>query len=161
MMAPREPLDAALGIFDGDARARDVALFRVAEDVLRSLEDCYGPPKAPAFLDACRGMSLESLQKRVEDPAFALLFGQFRSGVLEHEERAARRLTVLLSTARTLTRLQVGAKEPERLAGMCERLGRFVAERWRMDLNLDEPDRDWALRVSRRYDLLPPSWRSV
>jgi hypothetical protein len=62
-----------------------------------------------------------------------------------------------------LVRLGPVATDPERIQGMLSQLAEFVARRWRLDMPLDDAaaHRSWALRVSRRYDLLAPSWRSL
>lgn len=161
-----DALDHATDLVSADARTRDVALFRSAEDVLRSLETHYLPPRAPCMLDSLRGQTLEALRDRIggespQNQAFARQFGEYRNVVLLHEETCARRLDVLRGTAQTLERLVAGARDPDRLRGMLTTLAEFVAARWRVDLPLGPVDRGWSLRVSRRYDLLPPTWRSL
>lgn len=160
-----DALELAAQLAAADPRTRDVALYRAAEDVLRSLETHYGPPEPPKLLDGLRGRTFESLREACSAPnsAYARQFGIFRNAVLLHEEQCAQRLDVLRSTAQLLTRLREGAREPQRLTAMLEQLASFVAQRWRLDLPLDDVPghRGWSLRVSRRYDLLPPTWRSL
>lgn len=161
-MASDGVFDAALAVFHGESRERDVALYRVALDVCKSVGAHYGPPEPPQPISGLSGMSLEVLRGKLrDDSSFARIFGQNRASILEHEEKCARRLDVLRSTAATLVRLAQKAEDPSRLHAMLDELGTFVAHRWRIDINLDTSDRDWSLRVSRRYDLLPPSWRSL
>jgi len=153
--------DAIRTILGGSGRERDVALYRVAEDVLATLGEFYAPSRAaPVVPEPLRGISSESLRERVREPAIAFMFGTFRNLVLEHEENAARKLEVLRSTARTLLRLRDGAHAPEKLDGMVHALGSFVLSAWGKDLDLSA-DRAWSLRVSRRYDLLPTAWREL
>lgn len=162
---PTDALDLARQLLESDPRTRDIALFRSAEDVLAHLDVAYAPPDPPRPLDSLRKLGFEALRSRVAEPdgVFARSFGNFRHAVLTHEETCARRLAVLRSTALTLSRLEAVAHDPARIAGMLAQLARFVAERWRVDMPLDDAPshRTWALSVSRRYDLLPPSWRSL
>ena len=145
-------------VMHADKRERDRALWKSAEDVLRSLDEFYLRPPAPPVPARLRGATTDSIRREaLSDPAFALTFGQFRLAVLTHEERSARRLEVLRGTARTLIRLRdlAGA---ERVDPMLQHLADFVQRAWGFDLDLDA-GRDWALNVSMRHDLLPPSWR--
>jgi hypothetical protein len=154
--------DAIREILGSDGRARDVALYRVCQDVCETLAWFYGrPTPVPAVPDAFRGISAESLRQQVlAAPAIGYSFGIFRNAVLEYEGTCARRLEVLRSTARTLLRLRDQAHDPAKLDRMLDAVGSFVHGVWGLDLDLSA-DRAWSLRVSRRYDLLPPPWREL
>jgi hypothetical protein len=153
--------DAIREILGSDGRARDVALYRVCQDVCETLGVYYARPvPVPVLPEAFRGVSTESLRQQVQTPAIGFSFGIFRNGVLEFEGTCARRLEVLRSTARTLLRLRDQAHSPEKLDRMLDAVGSFVHSVWGVDLDLTG-DRAWSLRVSRRYDLLPVSWREL
>jgi hypothetical protein len=153
-----ESVDLTL-ILSGTERERDVALYRICEDVLRCLESSYLPPREPPRMIGLAGLSVEELRDKCDkDPKFAYGFGVFRDSVLNYEGDAARRLETLRSTARTLERLLVKSTDRERVQSMLYRLGEFMAARWRCDLDLSG-GRDWSLRMVRRYDLLPVAWR--
>lgn len=151
--------DVVAAILTSDNAERDRALWRSTLDVLRVLDEHYTQPRnLPTVPTLLRGATRESIQQRRDDPGFALAFGQFRFSVMAYEEQSARRLEVLRGTARTLLRLRDHA--PERVDEMLQHLADFVAREWRLDLGLDA-GREWALRVTMRFDLLPPSWRDV
>lgn len=154
--------DLVRDVLQGSGRKRDVALFHVCRDVVETLDFYYAPPgPVPALPDALRGVSFPGLCELVrEKPAVAFIFGTFRNLVLEHEETCARRLEILRSSVRTLLRLRELAHDAARINAMLTEIGAFVSEVWRRDLDVSG-DRDWSLRVSRRYDLLPRSWREL
>lgn len=157
-----ELLDLALS---ADPTERNRALWRVAQEVLKHLDAHYRyPSPEPSMPPSYRGATVESIQRAASadgpiGSAYAMAFGAYRNSILEFEGLCARRLDVLRGTARTLLKLRevAGAEHAD---PMLQHLADFVARHWRVDLGLDA-DRDWPLRVARRYDLLPPSWRYV
>lgn len=147
-------------LYRGEQSERDAALLRLAEDVCSKLVEHYSPPTPPERLAPLRGLTLEDLREKLKGSDFSKTFGEWRDAVLQHEERCAGRLEILQSTANTLMRLESRQPDPARVWAMLDQLGRHAAERWRQDLPARR-DPGWALKVSRRYDLLPPSWRTV
>lgn len=165
-MAADALVEHATELVHTDPRTRDIALFRSAEDVLRSVETHYLRPRPPPIPDPLRGATLETLRTKLRDPAgnptaYGKTFGDFRNAVLMHEETCAQRLDVLRGTAKLLERLSTVTTDLARIQRMQTDLAAFLAQRWGIDLPLGSIDRAWPLRVSRRYDLLPPTWRTL
>lgn len=161
--AQRLQLPDAIGrILGRPGSDRDRALLEVCDDVLESLGEHYVKPlPEPRLPEAFRGISREQLSNQVHaSGAIALAFGQWRNAVLSHEEQCARKLEVLRSTARTLLRLRDQAPEPEAFDAKLDRLFNHVAAVWRCDLDTGS-NRDWSLRLARRYDLLPAALREL
>jgi hypothetical protein len=89
-------------------------------------------------------------------------FGKWRAAVTDHEAIEASKLQTLLWAVRALYDITPAHDNPE----VCARLGKGLYEQlittWKCDVVPMEGDyRAWAIRQTRRYDLLPKAWRFV
>lgn len=164
-MGPDEPDLSRLvpRILGENPRDRDVALYRLAQSVCAKLEVFYAKPKAPPRPRTLENLDVEQLLPRIrsESGDFGRTFGEFRDFVLQHEAQAARRLEGLRTVAKVLDRLLGRAEPAEPVRELLDGLAAFVVREWGLDLDLGNPERDWAMRRVRRYDLLPVSWRTL
>lgn len=153
-------------------RERDAAQWKACAEVVRSLE-AYRPAgfRAPPgwhqgderALDGVRRgqQDIEALRGAAE--AVAGSFARWRLAVWDHEAAEAAKLEVIVWVARTLSRLR---DEQPNAQAVIDRLmvaiGDLVVDGWRLgNLPLQGDYRQWAIRSTRRYDLLPKAWRYV
>ncbi len=111
------------------------------------------------------GKTFAELEAGLANATFALTVGSYRAAVTELEALGAQRLAVVCSTIRTLCKLGDRTSDPDtlkRIDGMLTRLGAHLTLAWNLDLPADGADlRTWSVQATRRYDLLPRSWRHV
>lgn len=132
---PAEPVTATGEPLEPAYDVRSVALLTRREDIYREIQ---GRP------DVCQGLSA------------------WRISVTDAESLSARRLLVLGSSVAWLAGLL--AREPrdrDRVVALCDSLGRWVHEVWRCDVPFNADLRQWAIKSTRRYDLLTSACRSV
>lgn len=91
-------------------------------------------------------------------------FGQWRNAVHELEALNTRRLFTLGWTARELSSLRDETTAPEVVDRIGATLAQWLHDEWRTDVDLSlgwAAMQAWAVRRTRRYDLLPKTWRYV
>lgn len=161
-----DPMDIAVELVKSTHADRDLLLFRLALELCDALSSgAYHPARFPARPYELEGKSFAELEASVSNAGFAAVLSGYRLAVTELEAQSAQRIAVLCSTIRTLLKLGDRTEDPntiERIDAMLSRLGGHLALAWRMEppaLSIDL--RTWSVQVSRRYDLLPRSWRYV
>lgn len=144
---------------------RDLAMLKCCLDVVRDLK-VYGPHEAPGCPD-----ELYKLHKMDQDARRALLasnaelgqvFGAWRAELTLHEAANANRLWLLASIVLTLLSIRERTSAAPTLATIDQLLnvlGDWMAQAWRVNPPLQGDIRAWAIRSTRRSDLLPNAWR--
>ncbi|HMJ11003.1 MAG TPA: hypothetical protein VK524_06325 [Polyangiaceae bacterium] len=95
----------------------------------------------------------------------ASAFCMWRTAVHEAEAKSAARLTILVGALKRLYELGEIADRAEQLDtramvdAMVEHIEGHVRNVWRTAFPRDACTRQWPIVVTRRYDLLPSSWR--
>lgn len=98
---------------------------------------------------------------RVSAEACSSAFARWRNGVHNLEAAEASKLTLVLWVYRTLYKLR-DKLGPEIVDRMAAGVGDKLEQQWRCEtVPLDGEHRAWAVRSTRRYDLLPRPWRFV
>jgi hypothetical protein len=154
-----------------DGRDIRVAQWRACCEVLATLE-AYRPVEFDAFpslLLAPDGSMLApaDVADRVKDPRteaatpLGVLFGWWRAHVTDVEARNAGRLQTLAQTLQTLADLHDKAIDQTPVHERIAELGQFIEDTWRTAVPLSGDIRGWAVRITRRYDLLPRAWREI
>lgn len=159
-----------------NGRERDVAEWTIAADVVRRISDYERGTFNPRhdggwsrdehdFIESllARGhMDIDQARQQAESGPYA--FGKWRVMVTDFEEQEAGKLRTLWWAFNVFERLVklVGA-DAQALNRQQMRIADCLRIRWRAHLDKipnDDP-RGWAARGSRRFDLLPHSWRFV
>jgi hypothetical protein len=144
---------------------RDLLQYRLALELCDSLAAAYAPPRFPARPFLLEGKTFAEVEASLGNASFALAVGSYRAAVTELEALSAQRLSVVCSTIRTLCKLGDRTSDEhtlKRIDGMLTRLGAHLTLAWNLDLPADNADlRTWSVQATRRYDLLPRSWRFV
>lgn len=163
-------------------RERDVAEWRLCADVCSRLGD-YAPvdfrmgheagwsheeQQGIGMLLAKRHMDTDDLRGVVANfigPGSETTFGKWRVAVSSFEESEAAKLRTLAWILSVLNRLrELPDAKPEHIDPLVNKLADFLRTAWRARLDKVPIGRDasgWAARGTRRYDLLPKSWRFV
>lgn len=161
-----DPMALACELVKSTHADRDLALFRLALELCDALgTGAYHPARYPAQPYELAGKTFAEIEASLHNAGFASVLGGYRAAVTECEAQSAQRLAVVCSTVRTLLRLGDRTNDEPTLAridGMLTRLAAHLSLAWRMDPPPDSTDlRAWTVQVTRRYDLLPRSWRYV
>lgn len=88
-------------------------------------------------------------------------FGRWRDEVMNHEAREANKLQTVLWCLRVLYVLRDRGEFNEQVADQIAlKLGTIISMEWKCkSVPLEGDYRQWAITETRRYDLLPKSWR--
>lgn len=159
-----------LAIYTSTGRERDIAVWTSCEDVVRNLDAYREAPFVETqalrekhdFLERLRELDYDMLRDAAQTDPMA--FGTYRNAVLDLEGSNARKLQVLVWTLRELYRLRdlPSCSNPSLIDPLTESVGNALHFSWKLaDVPLDGDYRDWAVKNTRRYDLLPRSWRYV
>lgn len=100
-------------------------------------------------------------QKAEKATPLGTLFGGWRVHVTDVEALNASRLQTLATTLQTLADLHRKSTDPERVSTRIAELGSFVERVWRTSIPMSGDVRAWAVRMTRRFDLLPSDWREI
>lgn len=160
--------DLAVRLLTSTGRDRDVAEWQACAEVVRSL-DQYRPGDAPRVGTLPEQEQVRRLRQfrdiadiREAAMAFPLAFGYFRSAVLDFEAVEAAKLQTVLWCLRVLYRLRDQARDTDAIDALATRIGDLLTVEWRCaDVPLTGDFREWSTASTRRYDLLPKSWRYV
>jgi hypothetical protein len=157
-------------------RERDVAEWTIAADVVRRIDDhepgTFQPRHSAGwtreeheFIESIRSREntdIDQIRQQAEGNPYA--FGKWRVMVLDFEELEARKLVALWWAFQVFERLaKLESSDTQTLNRQQMRIADCLRIRWRAHLDkipATDP-RGWATRGSRRFDLLPKSWRFV
>lgn len=159
-----DPMDLALELVKSGGAERDLSLFRLAVELCDALPS-YSPARFQARPYELVDKTFLQIEASLGNAAFCAVLGGYRASVTEHEAISAQRLLVLCSTARTLLKLCDRTSDEQtlrRIEGMLTRIAGHLALMWAVEPPAASIDlRTWSVQVTRRYDLLPRSWRYV
>lgn len=151
IMAPDSPRD------------RDLAEWNAARDVAEHPRD-YAPKAfvSPLASQVERWFSLDHEGLVTTAQTNPTVFGAYRIEVLDYEGRCAKQLEALVWAYNTLFTLsqKPGAKT-ERIMEACQPIADMLQQDWRVQADFLKVSklRGWTSKQTRRYDLLPVSWR--
>lgn len=148
---------------------RDVAEYRVCLAVLRNLGK-YAPSKFTHPVGWSVGdqnalSALSAGSRRPEDmrsiaEGIPQIFGAWRCHVTDYETQEAVKLQTVVGVLRTLYKIRDRSTDTVLIDRMISSIGDLLALDWRCrDVPLNGDHRQWASRSTRRFDLLPISWR--
>lgn len=172
MQGPPAPSDAKdlwparIGeLFAGEPEARDRARWQVyVVEVVRRLER-YVPTSHPfpAILDGVTLEQIHAAQAEDGDRTILAAFAAWRADVRHLEVTNEKRLLQLANALGWTRELRERGIVDRELADRYEmRLCRHLTDVWKLEPpGLEQRPRMWAAEHSRRYDLLPPTWRSL
>jgi hypothetical protein len=149
-----------------DGRERYRAQWLACCEVIDN-PDWYRPLDCDAFpplLDRLTPADILARGRNAKDDcatALGTVFGAWRAHVTDVEARNASRLQTLALTLQTLADLHRKSSHPEQVNTRVAELGRFVEDVWRTSIPMGGDIRAWAVRITRRYDLLPAVWREL
>jgi len=158
-------------ILTGDVgRDRARAMWDACTEVLEHPKAYHpvGCEPMPWILSKVKPADLVAFRERAEDEKnsharnVVNAFSAWRTHVSEVEATNAGRLHMLASTLRTLADLSgMSPARPEIVHARIADLGRFIENTWHVAIPLAGDVRTWAVKVTRRYDLLPICYREV
>jgi hypothetical protein len=162
--APTELWPARIGqLFTGDPEVRDRARWQVyVVEIVRRLER-YVPTSRPfpAVLDGVTLEQIQAAQAEDGDRTILAAFAAWRADVRHMEVTNEKRLLGLANALGWTRELRERGIVERELADRYEqRLCTHLTDVWKLEPpSLEDSPRAWAAEHSRRYDLLPSSWR--
>lgn len=147
-----------------DERERDKGEYAACEDCSKHVQDYVQRPlDIPGWEEIRPWFNLAPDALKLAAEASPAKFGAYRNLVLDYEARCAKQLAALVWAAQVLYRLHDKPNANKaKLEALIEPINDALGS-WRAphDIFALAKRRGWETEFTRRYDLLPRSWRFV
>jgi hypothetical protein len=158
-----------IGSVVGRGREADVASWKSIQHLTRNLDGFRpGVFRGPA-VDHAGATALNTLSSHPEwdeqqvrglVTSIPKVFGDYRSAVTDFEASEAAKLETLAWALRKLAEIKTFSTNPGAVEDLESRLGAFLWSAWKIkSVPMTGDVRPAAARKTRRYDLLPATWR--